>query len=122
VKGPIIGVVKDFHFQSLHEPLRPLMMRLDNRYNFAVIKLQSVDLNPLLKTLKVPGASFDDRFRFEFQFLDAQLNQLYQEEKTWQVCFDISRCWCRHCKHGVYWASPCVWHFRATDEEVSIAK
>lgn len=89
VRGPIVGVVKDFHFQSLHEPLRPLLMRLDNRYNFAVIKLQPADFESTIKSIERTWRKFDDRFRFEFSFLDAQLNQLYQEEQNMVSVLDI---------------------------------
>jgi len=89
VKGPIIGVVKDFHFQSLHESLRPLMMRLENRYNFAVIKLQSTDFESTIKKIELTWRKFDDRFRFEFSFLDAQLNQLYQKEQNMARVLDV---------------------------------
>jgi len=89
VRGPIIGVVKDFHFQSLHEPLRPLMMRLENRYNFAVIKLRSADFELTMKNIELTWRKFDDRFRFEFSFLDAQLNQLYQKEQNMARVLDI---------------------------------
>jgi len=80
LKGPIIGVVKDFHFQSLHEPLRPLLMRLEGRYNFAVIKMKTTDFETAIKSIEKTWRKFDDHFRFEFSFLDSQLNQLYQEE------------------------------------------
>jgi putative ABC transport system permease protein len=89
VKGPIIGVAKDFHFQSLHEPLRPLMMRLENRYNFAVIKLQSANFESTIKNIEGTWRKFDNRFRFEFSFLDEQLNQLYHEEQNMVSVLDI---------------------------------
>jgi putative ABC transport system permease protein len=82
IKGPIIGVVKDFHFQSLHEPLRPLLMRLEPRYNFAVIKVNTGNFETTLKDVEKTWRKFDDKFSFESSFLDAQLNQLYQEERS----------------------------------------
>ncbi len=82
LKGPIIGVVKDFNYQSLHEPLRPLLMRLEANYNFAVIKVSTPDFASAVKDIEKTWRKFDDRFRFEFSFLDAQLNQLYTEEQN----------------------------------------
>jgi len=89
VKGPIIGVVKDFHFQSLHEPLRPLLMRLENRFNFAVIKIQSSNFENTISHIEKTWRQFDNRFRFEFSFLDSQLDQLYREEKNMVEVLDI---------------------------------
>ncbi len=82
LKGPVIGVVKDFHFQSLHEPLRPLLMRMEANYNFAVVKVNTSDFKSVIKSIEKTWRKFDDRFRFEFSFLDSQLNQLYTEEQN----------------------------------------
>jgi len=89
LKGPIIGVVKDFHFQSLHEPLRPLLMRLEPSYNFAVVKLGTSTFEVTRSAIEKTWRKFDDRFRFEFSFLDSQLNQLYQEEQNMASVLDI---------------------------------
>ncbi len=88
-KGSIIGVVKDFHFQSLHEPLRPLLMRLEPRYNFAVLKLNTGNFENTMKGVEKIWRKFDDKFHFEFSFLDAQLNQLYQEERGMVQVLDV---------------------------------
>jgi putative ABC transport system permease protein len=82
IKGPVVGVVKDFHFQSLHEPLRPLLMRLERNYNFAVVKVGTADFESTIKKIENTWRKFDDRFRFEFSFLDAQLDQLYTQEQN----------------------------------------
>lgn len=89
LKGPIVGVLKDFHFQSLHEPLRPLLMRLEANYNFAVIKVNTSDFESTIKSIERTWRKFDDRFRFEFSFLDSQLNQLYAQEQTMVQVLDI---------------------------------
>jgi putative ABC transport system permease protein len=52
LKGPILGVVKDFHFQSLHEPLRPLLMHLKSNYNFAVVKVNTSDFDASIKGIE----------------------------------------------------------------------
>jgi putative ABC transport system permease protein len=89
VRGPIVGVVKDFHFQSLHEPLRPLLMRMENRYNYAVIKIQSSNFENTISNVEKTWRQFDDRFHFEFSFLDSQLDQLYREEQNMVAVLDI---------------------------------
>ncbi len=89
MKGPIVGVVKDFHFQSLHEPLRPLLMKLETRYNFVVVKANTTDFKTTIQDIEKTWRKFDDRFRFEFSFLDSQLNQLYLEEQNMVRVLDI---------------------------------
>lgn len=89
MKGPVIGVVKDFHFQSLHEPIRPLLMTLQPSFNFTVIKVGTADFEPAIKEIEKTWRKFDNNFRFEFSFLDEQLNQLYAQEQNMVSVLDI---------------------------------
>jgi len=82
IKGTVIGVVKDFHFQSLHEPVRPLMFRLLPRYNYVLIKLNTQDFSHTLDAVQKTWKKFDNRFGFEFAFLSDYLNQQYQLEQS----------------------------------------
>ncbi|GHM98885.1 ABC transporter permease [Cytophagales bacterium WSM2-2] len=82
IKGLVIGVVKDFHFQSLHEPIRPLLFRMAPRYNYAVVKVNTTDFATTIRDIEKTWRKFDDKFRFEFSFLDTQLNQLYADERS----------------------------------------
>lgn len=82
VKGTVIGVVKDFNFQSLHEPVRPLLFRLRPRYNHVVLKIETGNLEERMRAVEGVWRLFDDRFQFEFKFLRDELNAQYTEEKN----------------------------------------
>ena len=75
--GLVVGVIKDFHFQSLHEPVRPLMFRLLPRYNYVLVKLNIQDFAKTLTAVQTTWRKFDNRFGFEFSFLSDYLNQQY---------------------------------------------
>ncbi|HWA34279.1 MAG TPA: ABC transporter permease, partial [Cyclobacteriaceae bacterium] len=82
VEGTVIGVVKDFHFQSLHQPVRPLLFRLLPYYKFVIVKLNTNDLPATLKGLEATWKKFDNRFDFEFSFLKEDLNKQYSQEQN----------------------------------------
>ncbi len=82
VEGTVIGVVKDFHFQSLHQPVHPMLFRLLPYYRFVIVKLNTNDLPATLKGLETTWKKFDDRFEFEFSFLKENLNKLYSQEQN----------------------------------------
>ena len=44
-KGTVIGVVKDFNYQSLHQPVRPLIFRLTPNFNYVLVKQSNVKSN-----------------------------------------------------------------------------
>lgn len=82
LRGEVIGVIKDFHFQSLHEPLRPLLFALGREFNFIVIRMDLANLESGLHAIEATYKQFDPVFAFEFSFLDDQLEQQYAAEKS----------------------------------------
>ncbi|MBL7849361.1 MAG: ABC transporter permease [Cyclobacteriaceae bacterium] len=82
VRGTVIGVVKDFNFQSLHEPVKPLIFRQRPRYNHVVMKIETDNLDERMAAIEKTWRTFDDEFGFEFRFLRDELNTQYAEERN----------------------------------------
>ncbi len=78
----IIGVVKDFHYQSLHEEVSPLFFRLSprNTWNF-MIRLEAGREKETLASLKTLYENFNPGFAFEYQFQDQEYALLYAAEQ-----------------------------------------
>lgn len=78
----IIGVVKDFHFNSLHQKIGALAIIMPfTTSQYLVAKLESPDVFNSLKSIE---SSWNETFPdvpFEFQFLDDYLQSLYQKEQ-----------------------------------------
>jgi putative ABC transport system permease protein len=79
-RGRVIGVVSDFHFQSLHEPIRPILFTMADNYNFIIIRGTFGDLETQLADIRAVYRQFDQIFQFEFSFLDDRLQQQYEGE------------------------------------------
>jgi putative ABC transport system permease protein len=79
--GKIIGVVKDFHFESLHQEIVPIVFFLNPRfYNNLSIKLQG-DTKPSLAHVEKVWNQFLPNRPFEYEFLDQRFGQLYESEQ-----------------------------------------
>jgi putative ABC transport system permease protein len=89
VKGRVIGVVKDFHYQSLHQSIQPLVLVLYPAYNHLVIKLNPDDFESKIAQVKNVYNQFDEIYDFEFSFLDERLNQQYKSEQHAGTVFGI---------------------------------
>lgn len=87
ITGPVIGVMKDFHFQSFHEPMRPLLFVLYPAYNHLVVKLNTNDFENKAVQIKRVFSEFDNAFEFEYSFLDDRLNQQYEAEQRTGIIF-----------------------------------
>ncbi len=83
-KGTIIGVVKDFHFNSLHDPIRPLIMRLNEKETWgnALIKIEPEKTKQALQGLGSLVRSLNPKFPFTYKFLDEAYQNLYQSEEV----------------------------------------
>lgn len=86
--APIQGVVSDFHYQSLHNHIEPVVLRVldDTRHNMLSLKLSSDDYTRLLNDIKAVHAQVLGNVPLEYSFADDQFEELYKvEEQTAQL-------------------------------------
>ncbi|MFZ1805612.1 MAG: ABC transporter permease [Cyclobacteriaceae bacterium] len=78
----IIGIVKDFHFQSLHDVVNPLFFRLSPRNNWNImIRLEAGKEKETLATLGKFYNEFNPGFTIEYQFQDQEYAKQYAAEQ-----------------------------------------
>ncbi|GAA4410370.1 ABC transporter permease [Nibrella viscosa] len=89
-RGQIIGVTKDYHFESLHQTVAPIVMFLDpQRLFWASVHVAGKNLpNALAHIESVWKKNFPER-PFAYEFLDQRFGQLYAREQTQQTLFGI---------------------------------
>ncbi|HWA35585.1 MAG TPA: FtsX-like permease family protein, partial [Cyclobacteriaceae bacterium] len=82
--GTIVGVVKDFHFTSLHDPIRPLVIRLGENLNYGIIlvKTQPGKTKEALESLGQVCRELNPKFPFTYEFLDEEYQNLYKSEQV----------------------------------------
>jgi putative ABC transport system permease protein len=76
----IIGVVKDFHIQSLHHKIGPLIMQLGSSNNLYV-KMKPDKITSSVDFIKKTFKSFDPGLPIDFHFLDDDYDKLYRTER-----------------------------------------
>jgi len=86
-RGKIIGVVKDFHFQSLHDPIQPLVLefmgeRITWDGAYAVIKTGPGKTGQALAGVEKVCKTLDPAFPFRYAFADEEYQKLYNGERT----------------------------------------
>ena len=84
----VIGVVKDFHFESIHNHIAPLVMYYGaDNYQMA-IRVRTSDIPSLLNTLEQKWKSQTDN-PFSYSFLNDRFNKTYQSEQRTGQLFSI---------------------------------
>ena len=76
----IIGIVKDFHFKSLHERISPLMMALGNNSGSIIVKVKTKDIAGLLASVKKEWSQFSNAALFSYSFMDDDFEATYRTE------------------------------------------
>ena len=89
-KGSVLGVVKDFHFRSLHEEVRPLMLFIFPRiYSRILVKIrpEGGSTSDVLDRIKEVWEKFAPGMPFSYEFLDAAFAWSYQAEQKMELEF-----------------------------------
>lgn len=78
----VIGIVKDFHVQSLHEAIRPMVMTLDqdSPIRLLSIRLGSDQVDKTMGFIEEQWKAFDSPQPIDYTFLDERFDRAYKSE------------------------------------------
>ena len=89
--GQIIGVTKDYHFESLHQEMSAIAMVMspEGNYNWLSVGLTGGRIQAGVQHVEsIWKKYFPDR-PFDYQFLDERFDRLYAREQTQQQLFTV---------------------------------
>lgn len=78
--GTVRGVVKDFHFESLHTPIKPLVLFTETWGRRLLVKIDGKDITQTLTGIQSFWSKHVDDIPFEYHFLDDDYNKMYNSE------------------------------------------
>ncbi|MEO6631434.1 MAG: FtsX-like permease family protein, partial [Mucilaginibacter sp.] len=83
-KGKIIGILKDFHFNSLHDPIQPLIIRFGEQEQFgtALLRTKPGQTKQALASTEKLCKELNPSFQFTYNFADAEYQKQYQNEQV----------------------------------------
>jgi putative ABC transport system permease protein len=82
-KGAIVGILKDFHITSLHDPINPLIVHLDETGGggVAMLRIRAGMTKEAIAHLEKICKNLNPQFPFSFSFSDEQYQKLYKSEE-----------------------------------------
>jgi len=84
----VVGVIKDFHFKSLHQPIDPLFM-MYGPYGGLIIKAKSADMSGLIADANTLWNSFNADETFGYTLLDESYRETYAPEQKMGTLLNI---------------------------------
>ncbi|OIR00651.1 macrolide export ATP-binding/permease protein MacB [mine drainage metagenome] len=90
-KGPVVGVVKDFNFSSLHDPIGPLLIFLARDFSREfMIRINGNNVPAILSRLEMVWKQRAPDRPFNYHFLDDAYNKLYLTEQRTSALFMVA--------------------------------
>ncbi|HLL41732.1 MAG TPA: FtsX-like permease family protein, partial [Segetibacter sp.] len=92
-RARVIGIVKDFNFQSLHQPLAPMVLGFQKNpvqnIDYFTARVTTNTTAEMLRQMDAILRKIDQSHLFEYHFLDKQWDLFYQQDRVRQVIFMI---------------------------------
>ncbi len=87
----IIGVIKDFHFESLRQEIGPLSLVLGKNPASVSFRINTADVQSILKTAETNWKSMTAGMPFKYSFMDESFNEVYLvEQRVGKIVFSFS--------------------------------
>jgi len=91
VTGPIVGVVRDFHYLSLHQQIEPMVLRINEFARFVLVRIRPENAQQTISTLENQWNTVTLGEPFEYTFLEEDFDSLHQgDQRVGQVFFGFS--------------------------------
>jgi putative ABC transport system permease protein len=90
---PVIGVVKDFHYESMHQDIHPMIFHFmpGNWEGYIVVRLSSGNIPATIDMIKRTWEDFNQQYPFEYFWLDDEFGKLFEpERRTGQILLVFS--------------------------------
>jgi putative ABC transport system permease protein len=88
-KGKVVGVVENFHYESLHSAVSPIILyNAPSDFNRVSIRVSPANLANTIAFIEKTWEQYNTSGSpFEYQFIDEQFAQLYQAEEYTKAIF-----------------------------------
>ncbi|WP_460692279.1 ABC transporter permease [Mucilaginibacter puniceus] len=82
-KGKIVGVLRDFHYKSMHQAIEPMVIRFadDQRWGNIIIRVEEGKTQSVIAGLQKLCKQLNPNFSFSYQFSDQEYTKLYKSEQ-----------------------------------------
>ncbi|GAB5519378.1 MAG: ABC transporter permease [Rhodothermales bacterium] len=87
---PVIGVIKDFHTNSLHQPIEPtLLAAMPDRKYYGGVKINMQRMDEALADVEAAWTAAFPAFVYDYGFLDERVQRFYEDERSMNQLIQI---------------------------------
>ncbi len=88
--GPVIGVMQDFHYESVHADIKPLIVMIYPRLKSSTqLRLQSAPTIQTLNRVESVWSRINPNIPFDYEFVDDVFSQTFQDDRQLSAIFKV---------------------------------
>lgn len=81
-KGPVVGVTNDFHFESMHNPINPVILQCRPEWTWLFyVRIDGRNTQQTLRSLEAVYKKLAPGYAFDYTFQDSEYDRLYRSEQ-----------------------------------------
>lgn len=85
--GNIVGIVKDFHIEGFDQPIRPMIMSVQNNVWFTAFKISPENMNATIDFIEEEWNKLEPSHPFRYTFLDAKFGAMFKQQESFGTMF-----------------------------------
>jgi putative ABC transport system permease protein len=83
----VVGVIEDFHYESLHHEVSPLVIAFQQSYNYLTVRIAEGSLQDVMPRIEAKWNEFVPDQAFDFFFLEDAIENIYRDEQRAGILF-----------------------------------
>ena len=87
--GTIIGVVKDFNYESLRQAVQPAIFKYDKPSWVVYLKTSATQAQQAIAAAEKQWKKYNPNYPFEYSFLDQDFAKMYQSDQRTGILFQV---------------------------------
>jgi len=85
----VVGVMRDFNFQSIEREITPLILRLTNESRLLTVRYQNISADDAVSLIESKWKELVPSEPFDFRFMDDSFDDMYRAEQRLGTLFTI---------------------------------
>lgn len=87
--GAIIGMVQDFHFESLHQEIRPMVFQYSDLVRYVVVRIEPGNSLQTIAAIQNQWRQATNAEPFNYSFLEMDLENLHRGDRRLGIVFTV---------------------------------
>jgi len=83
----VVGIMEDFHYESLHQKISPLVIACHPTYTYVTIRIAGANVQEAIRSIEAKWNEFVPDQAFDYFFMDQAVDNQYSDERRASILF-----------------------------------